>query len=148
MKVILMRDVRHTGHRGEVVRVKAGFARNYLMPQGMALEATPGNLKYFEQQKQKIEVKHEKERDTAAARAAEMSAVELEIPKRVGESGTLYGSVTGAEIAEALEAKGIKVDKRRIDLGGGIKAVGEHVIRIELHSEVAAEIKVHVVAEQ
>jgi len=148
MKVILMSDVRHTGRRGEVVEVKRGYARNYLVPQGRALEATPGNLKYFEQQKQKIEIKHEKERDTAAARAAEISAVGIEIPKRVGESGTLYGSVTAGEIAEALEAKGITVDKRRIDLGGGIKSVGEHVVRIELHTEVAAEIKVEVVPEQ
>ncbi|MCP4203060.1 MAG: 50S ribosomal protein L9 [bacterium] len=148
MKVILMRDVRHTGHRGEVVNVKSGYARNYLVPQGMALEATPGNIKYFEQHRQKIEVKHEKERETASARAAEIGAVELEIPKRVGESGTLYGSVTASEIAEALEAKDITVDKRRIDLGGGIKAVGEHLVRLELHSEVAAEIKVHVVPEQ
>lgn len=147
MKVILMRDVRHTGHRGEVVNVKAGFARNYLVPQGMALEATPGNLKYFEQHKQKIEVRHEKERDTATVRAAEISAVEVEIPKRVGESGTLYGSVTAGEIAEALEAKGVTVDKRRIDLGGGIKALGEHIVRIELHSEVTAEVKVNVVSE-
>lgn len=147
MKVILMGDVRHTGHRGEVVNVKAGYARNYLLPQGRALEATPGNLKYFEQQKQKIEVKHEKERETAAARAGEISEVEVEIPKRVGESGTLYGSVTAAEIAEALEKKGVKVDKRRIDLGGGIKSVGEHVVKIDLHSEVTAEVKVHVVSE-
>ena len=148
MKIILMSDVRHTGRRGDVVEVKRGYARNYLVPQGRALEATPGNLKYFEQQKQKIEIKHEKERDTAAARAAEISAVGIEIPKRVGESGTLYGSVTAGEIAEALEAKGITVDKRRIDLGGGIKSVGEHVVRIELHTEVAAEIKVEVVSEQ
>ncbi len=148
MKVILMSDVRHTGRRGEVVEVKRGYARNYLVPQGRALEATPGNLKYFEQQKQKIEIKHEKERDTAAARAAEISAVGIEIPKRVGESGTLYGSVTAGEIAKALEAKGITVDKRRIDLGGGIKSVGEHLVRIELHTEVAAEIKVEVVPER
>ncbi len=148
MKVILMGDVRHTGRRGEVVEVKRGYARNYLVPQGRALEATPGNLKYFEQQKQKIEIKHEKERDTAAARAAEISAVGIEIPKRVGESGTLYGSVTAGEIAKALEAKGITVDKRRIDLGGGIKSVGEHLVRIELHTEVAAEIKVEVVPER
>ena len=148
MKVILMGDVRHTGRRGDVVDVKRGYARNYLVPQGRALEATPGNLKYFEQQKQKIEIKHEKERDTAAARAAEIGAVGIQISKRVGESGTLYGSVTAGEIAEALKAQGITVDKRRIDLGGGIKSVGEHLVRIELHTEVAAEIKVEVVPEQ
>lgn len=148
MRVILMQDVRHTGHRGEIVNVKPGYARNYLVPQGKALEATPGNVKYFEQQRKRIELDHAKERDEAAARAAEISAVELEIPKRVGESGTLYGSVTATEIAEALAEKEIVVDKRRIDLTGGIKAVGEHVVRIELHSEVTAEITVHVVPEQ
>lgn len=148
MRVILMQDVRHTGSRGEIINVKPGYARNYLVPQGMALEATAGNLKYFEQQKKKIEVKHEKDRDTAAARVSEINAVQIEIPKRVGESGTLYGSVTAGEIAAALEAKGITVDKRRLDLGGGIKAVGEHVVRVELHSEVSAEITVQVVPEQ
>ncbi len=148
MRVILMEDVRHTGVRGEIVNVKPGYARNFLVPQGMALEATPGNLKFFEQQRQKIEVKHEKERDSATAHANEIGAVTIEIPKRVGDSGTLYGSVTATEIAEALELRGITVDKRRLDLGGGIKAVGEHLVRIELHSEVTAEITVHVVPEQ
>lgn len=148
MRVILMRDVRNTGRRGEVINVKPGYARNHLVPKGLALEATPGNLKYFEQQKQKIEVRHEKERDTAAAVAAEISGVTVKILKRVGESETLYGSVTATEVAAALEAKGITVDRRRVDLGGGIKTLGEHIATIELHSDVVAEVKVQVVPEQ
>lgn len=148
MQVILMQDVRHTGRRGDIIKVKPGYARNYLLPQGMALEVNPGNLKYFEQQKKQIELKHQKTRDEAEARAAEMSDVEVEIAKRVGESETLYGSVTASEIADALEAKGVSVDRRRIDMVGGIKTLGEHIVRIELYSDVTAEVKVQVVPEQ
>ena len=113
MRVILMRDVRHTGHRGEVVDVKPGFARNFLFPNGAALEATPGNVKLFEQQRKKIDAHHAKERDEAARVAAELAAIRLKIAKRVGESETLYGSVTATEIADALAAKGAEVDRRR-----------------------------------
>jgi large subunit ribosomal protein L9 len=143
-----MQDLRHTGRRGEVVNVKPGFARNYLFPNGYALEATPGNLRVFEQKKKKIEVKHEKERESAAEVAAHIAGTQIEIPKRVGESETLYGSVTAAEIAEALENAGIHVDRRRIDLEGGIKTLGEHEVRVELHSDVVAEITVTVVPEE
>ena len=148
MDVILMQDLRHTGSRGEVVRVKPGFARNYLFPNGFALEATPGNIKVFEQQKRKIEIKHEKERSSAAEAAKQIEGTEVKIAKRVGESETLYGSVTAAEVAEALEAAGISVDRRRIDLEGGIKSLGDHQVRIELHSDVIAEITVTVIAEE
>jgi large subunit ribosomal protein L9 len=148
MEVILMQDLRHTGSRGEVVNVKPGFARNYLFPNGYALEATPGNLKVFDQQKKKIEIKHEKERSSAAEVAEQIEGTEIEIAKRVGESETLYGSVTAAEIAEALENAGISVDRRRVDLEGGIKTLGDHKVRIELHSEVVAEITVTVIAEE
>jgi len=148
MDVILMQDLRHTGSRGEVVTVKPGFARNYLFPNGFALEATPGNIKVFEQQKRKIEIHHEKERSSAAELASQIEGTELQIAKRVGESETLYGSVTAAEVAEALEAAGISVDRRNIDLEGGIKTLGDHPVRIELHSEVVAEITVTVIAEE
>ncbi|MDH3744280.1 MAG: 50S ribosomal protein L9 [Acidobacteriota bacterium] len=148
MQVILMRDVRHTGRRGEIVEVKPGYARNYLVPRGLALKATPGNIKVFEQQKHKIEIHHEKERDAAAAVAAELAGLSLEIRKRVGETETLYGSVTATDVTEALEAKGVSVDRRRIDLEGGIKTLGEHPVRIELHSEVTAEIIVQVLPEE
>jgi len=148
MNVILMRDMRHTGRRGEVVDVKPGFARNYLFPKGLALEATPGNIKFFEQQRTKIDAHHAKERDEAAVIAAQMAEIKLEIAKRVGESETLYGSVTATEIADALAAKGAEVDRRRIDLEGGIKSLGEHSVRIHLHPEVVAEVIVKVVAEE
>ena len=148
MKVILMRDLRHTGRRGEVVDVKPGFARNFLFPKGAALEATPGNLKLFEQQKKKIDAHHAKERDEAARVAGQLAEIRVKIAKRVGESETLYGSVTATEIADALAAKGAEVDRRRIDLEGGIKTLGEHPVRIHLHPEVLAEVVVEVVAEE
>lgn len=148
MRVILMQDVLHTGKRGEVIDVKPGHARNYLIPQGFALEATTGNLQYFEQQRGKIDVRHAKEREAAAEVAAEMAGIRLKIAKRVGESETLYGSVTASEVAEGLQAKGVTVDRRRIDLEGGIKTLGDHNVRIELHPEVVAEVVVTVVAEE
>lgn len=148
MRVILMHDVLHTGKRGEIVDVKPGYARNYLVPQGLALEATSGNLKYFAQQKTKIDARHAKEREAAAEVAAQLAGVRLRIAKRVGETETLYGSVTATEVALLLEEKGITVDRRRIDLEGGIKALGEHPVRIELHPEVVAEVTVTVEAEE
>ena len=148
MRVIMMRDVLHTGKRGEVIDVKPGHARNYLIPQGLALPATPGNLQYFEQQRSKIDARHAKEREAAAAVAAELAGIRVTIAKRVGETETLYGSVTATEVAELLEAKGIEIDRRRIDLEGGIKTLGDHPVRIELHPEVVAEVTVTVVAEE
>ena len=148
MRVILMHDVQHTGRRGDVIDVKPGYARNYLMPHGLALEATPGNLKVFEHQRRKIEAKHQQEREEAAEIAAQLDGVRIQVAKRVGETETLYGSVTAGEVAEVLEAKGISVDRRRVDLEGGIKTLGEHPVRINLHSEVVAEIVVEVVTEE
>lgn len=148
MRVILMQDVLHTGKRGEVIDVKPGHARNYLIPQGMALPATPGNMQYFEQQRTKIDAQHAKEREAAAEIAAQIAGTRLTVAKRVGESETLYGSVTATEVAELLEGKGISVDRRRIDLEGGIKSLGDHEVRIELHPEVVAEVTVTVVAEE
>lgn len=148
MEVILMQDLIHTGKRGEIVKVKPGFARNYLIPQGLALEATAGNRRLFEQQRAKIEAQHEHQRAAAAEVAEKIAGMEIVIAKRVGEQGTLYGSVTATEVAEALEAQGVEIDKRRIDLEGGIKTVGEHPVRIDLHSEVAAELLIKVVPEE
>lgn len=147
MKVILLSDLRHTGRRGQVVDVKPGFARNFLMPRKLAAPATPGNLVWFEQQRAKIDARHAAERDTAAQIAARLIDVKLQIAKRASESETLYGSVTPTEIAEALAAKGFEVDRRQIDLAGGIKTLGDHTIRIDLHPEVIAEVAVKVVAE-
>ncbi len=148
MKVILLSDLRHQGKRGQVIDVKSGFARNFLLPQGLALVATPGNLKYFEQQRKKIDAKHARERDAAAEIAARLVGLKLSVAKRVGETETLYGSVTATEVAELLQAKGFEIDRHRIDLEGGIKTLGDHPVRIELHPEVIAEVTVTVVPEE
>jgi large subunit ribosomal protein L9 len=148
MRVILMQDVLHTGKRGEVLDVKPGHARNFLIPQGLALPATPGNLKYFEQQRTKIDAKHAREREQAGEIAAQIAGTRITVAKRVGDSETLYGSVTATEVAELLEEKGISIDRRRIDLEGGIKTLGDHEVRIELHPEVVAEVTVTVIAEE
>jgi len=147
VKVILLSDQRHLGKRGQVVEVKPGFARNYLLPQGMALEATHANISYFEQQRVKIDARHVQEREAAAAIAKQLAGLKITIPKRVGETETLYGSVTAGDVADALAAKGFEVDRRRIDLEGGIKTVGDHPVRVELHPEVIAEVTVSVVPE-
>ncbi|HVR99739.1 MAG TPA: 50S ribosomal protein L9 [Thermoanaerobaculia bacterium] len=148
MRVILLSDQRHLGRRGEVVEVKPGHGRNYLVPQGLALEATPANLKFFEHQRAKIDARHAKERDAAQEIANRMKDLRLEVRKRVGETDTLYGSVTAGDVAELLEAKGFTVDRRRIDLEGGIKTLGDHPVRVELHPEVVAEVNVTVVREE
>lgn len=148
MQIILMQDVMHTGKRGEIVNVKPGYARNFLIPKGFALEATPGNQKYFDQQRKKIDVRHAQERDAAQEIAAAIASLQLRIAKRVSEAETLYGSVTAGEINELLHEKGVTVDRRRIDLEGGIKTLGEHLVRIELHPEVVAEVTVTVEAEE
>lgn len=148
MRVILMQDVLHAGKRGEVIQVKSGHARNYLIPRGLALEATPGNLKLFEQRKKKIDARHARERDAAAEIAAQLAGLRLQIAKRVGDSETLYGSVTAAEVIELLAARGIQVDRRRVDLEGGIKTLGDHQVRIELHPEIVVEVTITVVAEE
>ena len=148
MKVILLNDQRHLGKRGEIVDVKPGYGRNFLLPQGLAMQATPGNIKLFEQQRAKIDARHAKERDAAQEIANKMAGLRLEIPKRVGETDTLYGSVTAGDVAEALEKKGYTVDRRRLDLEGGIKTLGDHPVRVELHPEVVAEVTVAVVREE
>jgi large subunit ribosomal protein L9 len=146
--VILLKDQRHLGTRGEVIKVKPGFARNYLLPQGIALEATPGNMKVFESLKAKIDALHNRERDAAQAIADRLEGTRIEVAKRVGETETLYGSVTATEVADLLAAKGFEIDRRRIDLEGGIKTVGDHEVRIDLHAEVEAKIIVTVVPEE
>jgi large subunit ribosomal protein L9 len=148
MKVILLSDLRHRGRRGQVVEVKPGYARNFLLPQGLALEATPGNLKYFDHQKKKIEARHESERQSAADVAGRIAGAQIKLRKRATESGALYGSVTAGEVVEALGAKGVEIDRRQVDLAGGIKTLGDHVVRIDLHSEVIAELAVTVEAEE
>lgn len=148
MKVILLSDQRHLGKRGDTIEVKPGFGRNYLLPQGIALEATPANQKLFEQRRAKIDAEHAKERGAAEEIKARLEGLRIEIAKRVGEKDTLYGSVTSGDIAEALAAKGVTIDRRRIDLEGGIKTLGDHPVRVDLHPEVMAELTVAVIREE
>ena len=147
MRVILLNDLRHKGKRGQEVEVKPGFARNFLLPQGLALEATDANRKWFESQRKKIDARVAQEREEAARVAGAISGTRVEITKRVGETGTLYGSVTASEIAEALAAKGIEVDRRKFDMGAGIKSVGDHRVNLFLHPDVTAELLVTVLPE-
>src|SRR5688572_28142072 len=126
MRVILLNDLRQKGKRGQEVEVKPGFARNYLLPQGYAVEANDANRKWLESPRKKIDARVAGERERALAAAAALEGGRVELSKRVGETGTLYCSVTATEIAEALAAKGVTVDRRKRDVGGGIKTIGDH----------------------
>ena len=145
MKVILIEEIRGLGTRGDVVSVKDGYARNYLIPKNLAREATAGNLKSVEQERKKWALLSQQEKEVAQKAAAAVQGVKITIQKRVGENGQLFGSVTANEIADALEAKGVDVDKRRIELGHPIKTIGNHEVDVRLHREVTAHIQVEVV---
>lgn len=147
MKVILTDEVYGLGGRGEIVTVKDGYARNYLLPKQLAKEATTGNIAVVEQQKRKWAMLSQEEQKAAEALAAKLGKVEITIEKKVGDSGTLYGSVTAHEIASALEAQGFEVEKRQIELGEPIKTLGDHDVSIHLHREVSATITVIVIGE-
>ena len=144
MKVILTEEIRGLGTRGDVVSVKDGYARNYLLPKNLAREATPGNLKQIEHERRKWALLAQQEKDAAQQAANRVKGVKIRIEKRVGENGHLFGSVTANEIADALAEKGIEVDKRRIELGSPIKNVGLHDVEVRLHREVSATIQVEV----
>ena len=147
MEVILRDHVDNLGRRGEVVKVADGYARNYLLPRKLALLATPGNLKQVERERVKLDAKEAEEKDAAAAIGAKMSGVDVVISRKVGDTEALYGSVTSADIAEALERKGFEVDKRKIGLREPIKKLGTHTVPLRLHREVTIELAVRVVAE-
>ena len=145
MKVILIDEIRGLGGRGDVVTVKDGYARNYLIPKKLAREATPGNLKSVEQERKKWALLAQEEKTKAQKAAESVQGIKVTIQKRVGESGQLFGSVTANDIADALEAKGIDVDKRRIELTHPIKTIGTHDVDVRLHRDVSAPIQVEVV---
>ncbi|HEX7807624.1 MAG TPA: 50S ribosomal protein L9 [Thermoanaerobaculia bacterium] len=147
MKVILTEEIRGLGTRGDVVTVKDGYARNYLIPKNLAQEASAGNLKAIEHQRRKWALLAQQERDAAQKAADRVRGVKIQIEKRVGEHGHLFGSVTANEIADALAEKGIEVDKRRIELGSPIKNIGLHDVEVRLHRDVTATIQVEVVAQ-
>ena len=145
MKVILTDEIRGLGTRGDVVTVKDGYARNFLIPKNLAREATAGNMKAIEQEKKKWAQLAQQERTVAQKAADSVKGTKVTIQKRVGDHGNLFGSVTANEIADALAAKGIEVDKRRIELDHAIKNVGVHEIDVRLHRDVTAHIQVEVV---
>jgi large subunit ribosomal protein L9 len=147
MQIVLKEDIDKLGRRGEVVKVADGYARNYLLPLGKALPATPGNLKVIEREKRRYVVRLSKEKEETEALSSRIQALSLTIVRKVGESDMLYGSVTSGDVAEALSKEGVVVDKRRIQLPEPIKSLGIYTIPIRLHPEVTAEVKVWVVKE-
>jgi large subunit ribosomal protein L9 len=147
MEVILREHVEHLGRRGEIVKVADGYARNYLLPRKLALLATEGNKKQIERERVKFEVKEAEEQKIAEAQRDRLANVEVVIARRVGETEALYGSVTAADIAEALAAKGIEIDRRKLQLPDPIKKIGDVEIPVKLHRDVTAHLKVRVVPE-
>lgn len=144
MKVILTEEIRGLGTRGDVVTVKDGYARNYLIPKNLAREATTSNLKAIEHERRKWALLAQQEKDAAQKSANAVKGLKIQLHKRVGEHGHLFGSVTANEIADALAEKGIDVDKRRVELGSPIKNIGLHDVEVRLHREVSATIQVEV----
>jgi large subunit ribosomal protein L9 len=148
MEVILREHVEHLGRRGDVVKVAAGYARNYLLPQKLALTVTDTNRRQVERERKIAETREAEERQTSEALAERISHVELVIARRVGETEALYGSVTTADIAEALGAKGLEIERRRVQLDEPIKQLGEYTIPVRLHRDVTAHVKLAVVKEE
>ncbi len=148
MKVILRSDVENLGRLGDLVEVKPGYGRNFLLPQGLAMAATPANLKVFELERKKLQTKVEALRSEAAGIADRLAAAKVRIAMRVGENDKLYGSVTSTLIAEALQAQGIELDRRRILLDAPIRAVGDYTVRVRLHADVVANLAVSIVPER
>ena len=146
VEVILSEDISTLGHAGEVVRVRPGYARNYLLPQGKAMLATKGRVRELEHKKRVIEEKVRKEIGGHEARARQLGEIELEFQVLVGEEGKLFGSVTNADIAGRLAERGIELDRRKIELREPIKQLGEYDVMVRLHREVAAQLHVKVVA--
>ncbi len=147
MKIVLRQDVDNLGDRGQVVSVKNGYARNFLFPKGLAFEATPGNMRTIELQKKTWAVREAKEEGDAKKIATAMEGTKVTISKRAGEHDALYGSVTNAEIAELLAAKGFDVDRRRIMIKDPIKTLGSFKVPVKIHRQVVAEVEVEVVPE-
>jgi large subunit ribosomal protein L9 len=147
MEVILREHVEHLGRRGEIVKVADGYARNYLLPRKLALLATEGNKKQIERERAKLEVREAEEKGVAEAIADRMANLEVVIARKVGETEALYGSVTTADVADALAAKGFDIDRRKIQLAEPIKKLGDFDLPIKLQREVIATVKVRVVAE-
>jgi large subunit ribosomal protein L9 len=147
MEIILREHVEHVGRRGEIVKVANGYARNYLLPRNLALLATAGNKKHVERERKIMDARESEERGKADALAARMLALDYVFPRRVGDTGQLYGSVTSADIAEFLKSKGFEIDRRKLVLPEALKALGEHTVTLKLHREVSVPLKIQIVKE-
>lgn len=145
--ILLREDIDTLGGRGEIVKVRAGYARNYLLPQGLATLATKGNVKQIEQEREALLKKAAIEKATAEAQKEQMGTIELAFERKAGEGGTLFGSVTSMDIAQALQAKGYEIDRRKIVLRDPIKETGEYTVKVKLHREVTLDVPVTVTAE-
>lgn len=142
MRIILQENVEKLGQRGQVVEVADGYARNYLLPRQLGLPATPGNLKRLDKIRASLSQKEASEKELAQGLAAQIGAATVTITRKAGENDQLFGSVTSADIADALEAQGFPVDKRRVQLAEPIKLVGEYQVPVKLHHDVAATVRV------
>lgn len=142
--VLLREDIEDLGARGEIVKVKAGYARNYLLPRKLAVQATASNVKQIEQERSALLKKEAKEKSTAEEQAGQMKTLRLSFTRKVGEHGILYGSVTSMDIAEALKERGYEIDRRRITLREAIKETGEFTVPVRLHREVTVDLPVEV----
>jgi large subunit ribosomal protein L9 len=145
MEVILRQAIENLGHPGDVVTVKSGYARNYLLPRGFAYEATPGNLKRISQEKARLEAAEAERRGVAEGLAKKLEEVQLTFSARVGEEGKLFGSVTAADIQQQLESQGFSIERRQIDLHDPIKTLGVFRVPVKLHADVKPEVRVWVI---
>ena len=148
MKVILRADVEKLGHLGDIVNVKPGYGRNYLLPQQLASLATPANIRVFELERKKLQARMDALRAAAGDLAAKLEGVVVTIAMRVGDNDKLYGSVTPAMIGEALASMGIEVDRHRLLLDGAIRTLGEYSVRARLHADVVPAFTVKVVSDE
>ena len=144
MQIILQEDVDKLGHRGDVVTVKPGYARNFILPRKLGIEATAGNMKALERIRTSLAKKTATELDAAQKQAGLLNGVALKFARKTGENDQMFGSVTSADIAEALAAQGFKIDKRQIQLTEPIKAIGERDVTVKVFRDVTASIKVTV----
>lgn len=143
MKVILLEDVKNVGKKGEIINAKDGYARNFLFPKNLAIEATPSNLKNLENSKKLQDEKEKEIYEEAKKLEEELMKITIVLKSKAGENGKLFGSITTKEIAESLEAeKGISIDKRKFELEEVIKSVGEYSVKVRLHTKVVAKMNV------
>jgi large subunit ribosomal protein L9 len=147
MEVILREHVEHLGQRGDVVKVAAGYARNYLLPRKLALAVTENNKRQIAREKKLAEARDLEEKAQAEAIGQRLAQLDIEIARRVGEHDALYGSVTSQDIAQALKDKGFDIDKRKISLAEPLKALGESTVPVKIHRDVTVQLRVKVVAQ-